>query len=623
MTYPVYDKNIWGSKYWFTFENTMATMPKDASPELKQKYNQFGKLFTELLPCEDCSNHAKQDFSLDTTSPKNAFTSVCNLHNKTNERTGKESKDCGSLYDDNTSRESCSSCNIKGQENEGEKQNDKEIIGSEEVQTTTEGPKKLPSTVQDVVAATDAIDSLGQQQIAPMDKRIRQYNALATKIFKDLCKQHGLPVPKNINNVACPIDQSTSCNLYEGKDASVYLHPIVTSLRTIYHEFDHYKDIVTGNSNQIDEAKANNFVASTLGNIFVPGPGATNLNPNAKAAKEDDTSEKFTTAEMKEDVSNKTIGQVDRELSENVKASYYDVAGKDTSFMNNFPMLKSTLQQIESEKELVREKKVSKDGVLKHIDHLYEKPSQWTGIEKEEMNLLFTPVLFHNVVSNLIDTNMTSLGSAITNAVLGAVMIGASVYQKKTLRHRDNLLVQLLGSLFMFNALSYVNLKTLPEMKRQAKMIQSRIKQGKYNFADILIETPKMKARRDSYNQMVSTLVMNPHAARAIAGIPGVPINTNGVTPIPIQSATGAYYGNPVTMNNQSSAENVLAGYNSNLPNDSFGPTIGPNLYTNTGNTRGLNVYPNQIGLADDGNGGQYNQQYSEDANNPYMQGYY
>src|SRR5215213_4606971 len=118
MTYPVYEKSRWGSPYWFTFENTMATMPKDATPEVKEKYRKFGELLVELLPCQDCSDHAKEDLTLDISDPKNAFTSVCNLHNKVNTKNGKEQKDCNSLWDENTSDEGCSSCKIDSNNSE-------------------------------------------------------------------------------------------------------------------------------------------------------------------------------------------------------------------------------------------------------------------------------------------------------------------------------------------------------------------------------------------------------------------------------------------------------------------------------------------------------------------------
>src|SRR5215213_10404761 len=379
MTYPVYEKSRWGSPYWFTFENTMATMPKDATPEVKEKYRKFGELLVELLPCQDCSDHAKEDLSLDVSDPKNAFTSVCNLHNKVNAKNGKEQKDCGSLFSTDVSDAGCSSCSIdEKQVQEGEKRDD-DKDGGGQTQVLQNAQTGQGGQNQTAVAgtATDSFDSVGQPQVNKLDQKLKQYNNLAVKIFKDLCRQHNIPVPKNIQQQACPVDQSTSCNLYEGDKADVYLHPIVTSLRTIFHEFDHYKDVVTGNSGAIDEGKANNFVASSLGTMFAPGPGATNVSPNVKAAKEDDTSEKFVTAEVKENVSEKTIGEVDKELSQNVKASYYDVEGQDTSFMNNFPMLKQTLTQIESEKELIKEKKVSKDGVLKHIDHFYDRPAKY------------------------------------------------------------------------------------------------------------------------------------------------------------------------------------------------------------------------------------------------------
>lgn len=90
------DPTVWGPSFWFTLHNGAAKYPVNASKIISQRTKGFIQGIPYMLPCADCSEHArafidKHTPQLDTitSTRENLFNFYVDFHNYVNKRYNK------------------------------------------------------------------------------------------------------------------------------------------------------------------------------------------------------------------------------------------------------------------------------------------------------------------------------------------------------------------------------------------------------------------------------------------------------------------------------------------------------------------------------------------------------
>lgn len=83
-----------GPHYWFVIHNMGLTYPMRPNRVAKKRMSAFIEALPVLLPCKDCSEHAKEYLSQHSVcdavkSRESLYTFLWNFHNHVNERLGK------------------------------------------------------------------------------------------------------------------------------------------------------------------------------------------------------------------------------------------------------------------------------------------------------------------------------------------------------------------------------------------------------------------------------------------------------------------------------------------------------------------------------------------------------
>lgn len=84
-----------GPHYWFVIHNMGLTYPMRPNRVAKKRMSAFIEALPVLLPCKDCSEHAKEYLSQHSVcdavkSRESLYTFLWNFHNHVNERLGKK-----------------------------------------------------------------------------------------------------------------------------------------------------------------------------------------------------------------------------------------------------------------------------------------------------------------------------------------------------------------------------------------------------------------------------------------------------------------------------------------------------------------------------------------------------
>ena len=206
--YPL-SKESAGNAAWRTMHHRASLYSDTPTDKEKERMKYFlmesMKGVAEL--CKNCKNDIKSylrnhplDFALGGKRQLSRY--LCEFHNHVNEKTGKEIHNCHL------------------------------IVGKKPVCTDCEKAKAV------AVADTEPIT---------VKASLESFKDVSAKVFKALCHKYKIPVP-NIKFHHCPDSPETSCAsmLVDNttneivEKPTIYLHPNVYGLRTIFHEFIHY-----------------------------------------------------------------------------------------------------------------------------------------------------------------------------------------------------------------------------------------------------------------------------------------------------------------------------------------------------------------------------------------------
>lgn len=90
------DPKLWGRYFWGTAHYITISYPSNPTQKEKQNVKLFFDLLTDLLPCENCRTHYKNNLTRYPltdqilNSKSNLIKWLVNLHNEVNQRTGKK-----------------------------------------------------------------------------------------------------------------------------------------------------------------------------------------------------------------------------------------------------------------------------------------------------------------------------------------------------------------------------------------------------------------------------------------------------------------------------------------------------------------------------------------------------
>lgn len=92
-----------GNAAWKLFHTILARYPDNPSELEQATLSQYIHLFARVYPCGDCARHFKgllEKYPPQTSSRKTAALWGCHIHNKVNERLGKDQYDCTTILED-------------------------------------------------------------------------------------------------------------------------------------------------------------------------------------------------------------------------------------------------------------------------------------------------------------------------------------------------------------------------------------------------------------------------------------------------------------------------------------------------------------------------------------------
>jgi hypothetical protein len=324
-----------------------------------------------------------------------------------------------------------------------------------------------------------------------------------TEYFEELCNRDGIPVPKILFQ-PCPDVPSTSCNDFRNKkDPIVYMHPLNVNLRVVGHEYDHYKDFITGKQNDISEKKANDFATKMVNEHF-------DLLKNKNEDKKDVNPSPLIAADSSTDPAPRTIitGPADTistgrptVMSMNTSVTPFGSSfsnlpsfyGDPNSHLESFPMYAQYMSGQRVEQIVEAERESRKAGILSHVDGFYKWPAKHVGLTAEDLNLFNTTLVMKNVISTIIESNTTQLGSVFFLSMIGMILFISSSIMKKNLRYRDKQLLQLLAASFLWDLVRQLNPKNADPLKKQIANLIKGVKGGQFTktMAEQMFETPK------------------------------------------------------------------------------------------------------------------------------------
>ena len=353
-----------------------------------------------------------------------------------------------------------------------------------------------------------------------------QYKQIATEYFGELCNADGIPTPE-IRFDPCPDYPSTSCGeFYKNGSNVIHLNPANMSPKIIAHEYHHYRDFIKNGKTSFSEMEANDFAEGKLQEHF-----SYNNKPIEQDKVLNQGQEEKIVAKYEAD-SRMVVGAYDpvRQPFQPMTPSPMG-PGVMTNYRESFPMYQQYVETHRTAEMSEAEHESTRAGVLSSIDFVYKKPGEITGVPADDLNLFHTSLIIKNIVSTLIQTNTTKLGSMMFSAMLGITIFLTTTIMKKNIRPRDKQLLHLLAAGFTWDMVTYINPKNSIELKEQLGSVIRNIKNGQPFNKEVtnnIFETPKSWKQKRNKQTMVLGRTAGGGVGPVIAG--GTPANVYAAT---------------------------------------------------------------------------------------------
>ncbi|KAH3685293.1 hypothetical protein WICPIJ_003767 [Wickerhamomyces pijperi] len=128
-----------GRSSWHLFHTILARYPESPTIEEQDILKQYLKLFATVYPCGDCASHFQlllSKYPPQVSNRVNAALWGCEIHNKVNQRLGKDIYDCSNILEDYDcgcgNDEELQSMGVKVNELNQEELQDKKLLDVEE-----------------------------------------------------------------------------------------------------------------------------------------------------------------------------------------------------------------------------------------------------------------------------------------------------------------------------------------------------------------------------------------------------------------------------------------------------------------------------------------------------------
>ena len=411
MQYPL-TKQVAGPHYWISLHSVASEYPKEGTAKDTEEFKRFVHYFIEHFPCRECKEHGLYYFHNKPptgTTRKEIFDWACRFHNYVNKKTDKQEVDCNSLL---VEGDSCKTCTIK---------QEKKVMG-----------ESIPVRLADMKASS-------------------------IRLFEQLCHEEGLPVPRIIFR-ECPPLPWTSCVKIsdDNSTATVYLNPSQYGVKTVVHEFVHYREKMRGNDKlAADEYEVDRMALAIIKKHF---PQETEVvSGNAK----------LVLAEGDASIVNKRMSSIKKRFPH--YGSYLD---------------EDRLSRLESEVE--HEKKEKNDGgFVSMFDDVYAPLGQLLGVDKRDLSSVQVSQIVGSIAGALMDANLSPLGSVIASTISSVALFGTGVFARDSMSRGDRrFLANLSSNLFYENIRVLANPRELPTVLENAKVVGYHL--GRLDFANLV-----------------------------------------------------------------------------------------------------------------------------------------
>lgn len=458
-------KDYIGHAEWITLHRYCAGYPEKPNDRDKQEFHSFFKAIIRGLPegeCQ-CKSHAisyVQQNPPDVSSNDALSAWMCKFHNSVNARIGKAEQDCNTVL--NQYGMVCKTCNVK----------------------------------KVVEAVTIAADKDG-----PLKESMDSFKKISVKVFEELCRRENIPVPV-IKFAPCPHNSAShvSCTLAylkryrdnielfdEKEPPVVYLKPDNYSLRTVCHEFAHYRSIMKKEPRATlnDEAKAHKEALSIITQFF-PADTADAINDLEKPLQ------------MKAI----TRDSVPIESSMDGGRILHDMETK-FSDPNQYPILSKYMPQQQkseaTEFQTVDNSRIeAQQGFLHYFDFMFEPIAESFHMDSRDLNKANTPQVIANAIQVAISSQLSSLGSLISTSGIGIILFIISALMKENIGIEDRRLLTLLGGNILWSGLNYINPKDSTLVINEAGILATLIQEGRFMDAvKSLIESPLQRSMKN------------------------------------------------------------------------------------------------------------------------------
>lgn len=453
------DDKSWGQHYWSVLWPLAEKFPDNPSDDDKKQFGTTVRGIVKTLPCEDCTKHSDEHIAKDApenvTGKESALQYMCRFQNTANRNAGKPEVDCTPVVKTRMGQKpDCQSCKA-------------DATPTPEVQGTPMPQQTAPS-----ISGSEAL--------------LRSKQA-KRDLFYSYCDQANISRPE-IRHEPCPGYPETSCMDYnDEKNITMYLNPFTDSDRQVLHEFEHYRTKKLRNRIST-ENQAQDFAYGEIKKVAPELVMGGRTGGSGTTANDWDTSDKADLRRMgikqKEQDLDKLVADIDKISGRGGKRKRF-------SLEEEFPLYAMIRHEEDRKARDEEKKKLTEKHSLSMLDPLYESVRKAAGFETitaAQLNLAITPQIIQNLITTLLEANLTPAGSGLMTAGLGISMVLAGLVGRKTLSTNDQILIQDLGASFFWRSMEFLNPKR--HFKDSLMEAVDEFKDGNYSPA-VFLETPK------------------------------------------------------------------------------------------------------------------------------------
>jgi hypothetical protein len=459
------------------------------------KYFLYESMNSVAQLCKNCKNDIKdylRKHPLDSAlgGKRQLSRYLCEFHNHTNEKTGKEIHNCHNIVS---------------------------------------GKAKCIDCEKAVIAAADSNPPI------TVKESLESFKDISAKVFKALCNKYKIPIP-HIKFHHCPDSPETSCASMLVDNATneivekptIYLHPNVYGLRTIFHEFIHYaKQLKKDSLGTLDELTVEKETQDLLNEEF-PFDKVEKNRPMAPTLVVKDT---FTSR-----IHNfPRASRVYTKYLRNTKRHDFPVSNGESGdwIFDMVNDIKEKKYEVEQEEKAYERQKEEQHNALSFLDGIYTPFANLLGLKAHDLNRNNSPVLISNAAMTLVKSNMTPLGALLVSTLSSIGMFAALFAGKNGIGYGDRVLLNSFGSNLFWSGLDYMRPDNKQEVIEEAVALGQVVSQQKWNLIpSLLIDSP-------FFSFASSSNVDAPSSASPLSGRRGIQRAAGGAS----RGATGGIGG--------------------------------------------------------------------------------